>query len=357
MRKAAVLLLTLLCTFSFAAASCAESLLPFSAMKADVPDTWRQTFETVNGPVTIDVVIQLPDREALPLVELGFHSFAEDDLAAACPQALVDADPLRAMVQMGDFAACVYPESASRCGWTAWPPESEYAENVSLSRTELEQRVLQLLHQLSLPDATDYQVTGVIAHSRTWLVDQDDTPVEPLNDHGYYNAYLQTTIHGVSVMNSFSFDHDNETLHGPHVEAPQMNYFDDQNYTLYLSGYQISKVLAEDCPLLPFAAILKEVERLVATGHLREIYRFELCYVPMWADDGKAIVAVPAWVIWGEYHEKATAPTNHEPAGYYQKVIGGYPLVIPAQTGKSLDYTNQSKDRWTASTYLTEEGR
>lgn len=357
MRKAAVLLLTLLCAFSFAAVACAENLLPFSAMKVDVPDNWRQTFDTVNGPVMIDVAIQLPDRDTLPLLELGFHSFAEDDLAEALPQALIHVDSLRAMVQMGDFAARVYPQSASRCGWTAWPPESEYAENVSLSRAELEQHVLQLVHQLSLPDATDYQVTGVVAHSRTWLVDQDDTPVEPLNDHGYYDAHLQTSVNGVSVIDSFSFDHDNEKLHGPHVEAPQMSYFDDQNYTLCLSGYQITNVLAEDCPLLPFAAIQQEVERLIATGHLREIYRFELCYVPMWADDGQAIVTVPAWVIWGEYHEKATAPTNQEPAGYYQRVIGGYPLVIPAQTGKALDYTNQSRDRWTASTYLTEEGR
>lgn len=357
MRKGTVLWFIVICAVFLVATGCAENLLSFSAMKAEAPDGWRQTFDTVNGPVLINAAIDIPDVEAIPLAELSFHSFSADDLAAVFPQAQVDADPLRSMVQMGDFAACVYPESASRCGWTEWPAESEYAENSRLSRTELERRIQLLLHRLPLPDATDYQIMGIVAHSRTWLVDQNDAPVKPLNDHGYYDVYLRTKVNGVSVIDAFCFDHDNGKLHGPRVEAPQMSYFDDQNYTLCLSGYQVSRVLSEDCSVLPFEAIQEEIGRLIQAGHLREIHRFELGYLPMWSDDGKAIITVPAWVVWGEYHEKADAPSHQEPAGYYQKRIGGYPLVIPAQTGKVLDYANQSRDRWTASTYLMGENR
>lgn len=357
MRKVVAPLFALICVLCFAAVCCAEDLIPFSSMKSELPNAWQQTFDTVNGAVIIDTVIQTPDRDTIPLIELNPYLFHAEELATVFQNAYIDVDTVRCMVQIGDFASCVYPKKVSQCGWTTWSPESEYAEDISLSRTELKHYIHQLLKQLTIPDETDYYVTGVVAHSRTWLVDQNDMPVEPLNDHGYYDVYLQTKINDISIIDSFCFNQDNDKLHGPHIEAPQMRYFDDQNYTLYLSGYQISNVLAEDCPLLPFAAIQQEVEQLIATGHLREIYRFELCYVPMWSDDGQDIVAMPAWVIWGEYHEKATAPTNQEPAGYYQKVIGGYPLVIPAQTGKVLDYTNQSKDRWTASTYLTEEGQ
>lgn len=357
MRKAVALFIALICVVFFAAVCYAEDLIPFSAMKSELPNTWRQTFDTVNGSVIIDTVIQTPERDTIPLVELYPYLFRADELATVFQEAYIDVDTVRSMVQMGNFASCVYPEKVSQCGWTAWPPESEYAENVSLSRTELKQRVHHLLQQLTIPDETDYCVMGIVAHSRTWLVDQNDMPAEPLNDHGYYDVYLQSKINDLSIIDSFCFNQDNDKLHGPHIETPQMSYFDDQNYTFYLSGYHVSKVLWTDCPMLPFAIIQNEIERLVVTGHLREIYRFELCYIPMWSDDGKTIIAIPAWVIWGEYHEEATTSTNQEPAGYYQKVIGGYPLVIPAQTGKALDYTNQSKERWTASTYLLGENK
>ena len=338
------------------AAGHAEQLLPFVAIRDDIPSAWHQTFDTVNGPVTIDTDILLPDRDTIPVAALAFHTFPEDALADAFPQAQTEADSLRTMVQAGDFAACIYPELASRCGWLPWPAGAEYAENAAISRDALSERAAQLLSRLPLPEGMAYRPAGIVAHGRTWLVDQHDTPVRPLNDHGYYDLYLQTTVLGIPVADAFCFDQDDAKCHGPHTEQPQLHYYDDEHFTLCLSGYRVVEVLREDAPMLPFSSIAQEIGRLVASGHLRAVYRMALCCVPMWSDDGQGIVAVPAWVLWGEYCEDPSAPGQQEPPDFYQTILGGYTVVIPAQTGKALDHAEAGMDRWLASTYLTEPG-
>ena len=65
---------------------------------------------------------------------------------------------------------------------------------------------------------------------------------------------------------------------------------------------------------------------------------------------------MPAWVLWGEYHDDASAPGQQEPPDFYQAMLGGYTVVIPAQTGKVLDHAEAGMDRWLASTYLAEPG-
>lgn len=338
------------------AAGYAEPLLPFASIREDIPSVWHQTFDTVNGPVTISTDILLPDRDTIPVAALAFHTFPEDALANAFPQARTEADPLRSMVQMGDFAACIYPEQVSRCGWLPWPAGAEYAENAAISRDALSERTAQLLGRLPLPEGMAYRPAGIVAHGRTWLVDQHDTPVRPLNDHGYYDLYLQTTVLGIPVADTFCFDQDDAKCHGPHTEQPQLHYYDDEHFTLCLSGYRVVEVLREDAPMLPFTSIAQEIGRLVASGHLRAVYRMALYCVPMWSDDGQGIVAVPAWVLWGEYCEDPSAPGQQEPPGFYQVCLDGYAVVIPAQTGKALDYRETDGNRWLASTYLTEPG-
>ena len=333
-----------------------EPLLPFAAIREDIPSAWHQTFDTVNGPVTIDTDILLPDRDTLPIASLAFHTFPEETLNEAFPQARTEADPLRTMVLMGDFAGCIYPAQVSRCGWLPWPAGAEYAENAAISRDALAERAAQLLGRLPLPEGMAYQPAGIVAHGRTWLVDQHDTPIRPLNDHGYYDLYLQATVLGLPVVDTVCFDQDDAKCHGPHTEQPQLHYYDDEHFTLCLSGYRVTEVLQADSPMLPFPAIAQEIGRLAASGHLRAVYRMALCCVPMWSDDGQGIVTVPAWVLWGEYHDDASAPGQQEPPDFYQAMLGGYTVVIPAQTGKVLDHAEAGMDRWLASTYLTEPG-
>lgn len=158
------------------------------------------------------------------------------------------------------------------------------------------------------------------------------------------------------MVDTVCFDQDDAKCHGPHTEQPQLHYYDDEHFTLCLSGYRVVEVLREDAPMLPFPAIAQEIGRLAASGHLRAVYRMALCYVPMWSDDGQGIVTVPAWVLWGEYHDDASAPSQQEPPDFYQAMLGGYTVVIPAQTGKALDHAEAGMDRWLASTYLTEPG-
>ena len=353
MRKAAAFLVLMTLLLSFAAAGLASPLLPYASVKADIPAVWTRDFDTAGGPVTIDVAIQLPARDTIPLLELEPLCFDASEIAALLPGARIDTGAARCFVQMGDFGACVYPSEAS---WAVWPTETGEAENAELTRDDLGRKIRRLLEQIDLPDGAGYRVLGILGQSRTWLVDKKNTPIRPLNDHGSYAAYLRPQAYGISLFDSWGFDQDSERLRGPGGEQPQLSYYDAENFNLLLSGYRPTRVLLEDCPLLPFEEIAREISRLVESGHLRQIYRMELCYLPMWSSGQASIVTVPAWALWGEYHEVPTAETDPNPADDYQRSVGGYPLLIPAQTGRVIDYADASPERWTAATYLPESG-
>lgn len=354
MRKGDAFLALLALLMAFAAAGLADAMQPYARVKADIPDLWTEDFETPNGPVTIRVAIGLPARDTLPLLELEPLRLDASALSALFPDATIDGDASRCFVQMGDFGACVYPAKGN---WAVWPTETGDAENAELSGDALRLRLKRVLQRLSLPDGVGYQVLGVLGQSRTWLVDKQNAPVRPLNDHGYYAAYLRAQAYGISLFDGWSFDADSERLRGPSGEQPQLLYYDSENFQLLLSGYRPVRTLLEDCPLLPFEEIAAEIGRLVESGHLRRIDRMELCYLPMWADEGASIVTVPAWVLWGEYHENASAESNPAPADAYQRAVGGYPLLIPAQTGRAIDYADNGTERWTAAAYLPEAAR
>lgn len=117
MQKRILCLFVMLCTVLFTASAYTENLSPFSVTKGDIPSSWKQTFESINGPVTIDVDVLLPERDTLPIAELERCAFQTDELAAVFPQAQIATDPAMCMIQTGSFADAVYPEKPSVCGW------------------------------------------------------------------------------------------------------------------------------------------------------------------------------------------------------------------------------------------------
>lgn len=134
MRKGAAFLALVALLVSFAACGLANPLLPYASVKADIPAVWTRDFDTVNGPVTIDVAIRLPARDTIPLLELEPLRFDASEIAALFPGANIDTDAARCFVQMGSFGACVYPSGGT---WAVWPTETGDAENAELTRDDL----------------------------------------------------------------------------------------------------------------------------------------------------------------------------------------------------------------------------
>lgn len=353
MKRLMALLLGIIVGLSYVGIGGAETLAPYAEVRATVPDVWKQTFDTVNGTIEIEVPVCLPDLETLPLYELERFSLDPVEAAAVFPGAEISGEgDYDTLVKMGDLTACIYAGSKNRCAWKAWDPAAAYAENADFSRDELKQFISQALQSLPIPAETTYQPMEIVAYGRTWHATKPDAP---LNAHGYYDAHMQMKVGGVSIYNRLWFHRDGGRCYGPTVADMHVTYFDEQNFWFGVGGYRITQMLREECPLLPFAEIQKEIGRYITAGHLRQIYRLELCYVPMWSDDEKAIITMPAWVLHGEYHEVPTQANYGETEDYYLQTIGGWPLVIPAQTGKALDYADTNETRWLASTYLTNE--
>lgn len=316
-------------------------------------ERWTETVETVNGPVRVDVTISLPELERLPVYEVARRQFTADELRRCFPQAEMDLQEAGAVVTRGDPSGMIYPIYPDRCVWTGWPEGGDYAEAAPESRRDVEEKLRAMWEGL-YGGQTSLWTRGISAYSRTWQRERSGELAEPVSEHGYYNLYLELALDGVTVYDDLFFNRDGGGVSGPHAEHPQAQYYDENNFQVLLTDMEIVRVIAQDVPILPLEAIRETLRVLISTGHLREIYRMELCYLPMWSDDRGGIVTVPAWVVHGEYHEAAKAPGDEDTDSYYLRTMGGYALVIPAQTGQVIDYADASARRWLASTYLTE---
>ena len=314
---------------------------------------WAETIDTVNGPVEVNVSISQPEITALPIYEVVYRSFTMEEMRQAFPQADIFMEDTGALVVQGDLGGKIYPIDPDRCAWAEWPEDSDWAEAATESRQEVERWLQARLSGLYEGGRTSLWTRGVFAHSRTWRKGKSGELLEPVSDHGYYDFYMERAMDGITVFDNFFFDRDTPKNAGPHAESVQMTYYDENNWTVLLTDFEIVRTAARDVPMLPLDAIKETLRTFISTGHLREIYRMELCYVPMWSDGRDSIITVPAWVVHGEYHEAAKAP-NYEGADDYLRTLGGYPLVIPAQTGQALDGRDTNPNRWLASTYLPE---
>lgn len=353
MKKLLVVLLVLLTSMIPCVACSAQAeMMPIGQMSSS--ETWTEIMDTVNGPVQIDVTISLPDVTALPIYEVVYRDFTQDELKRVFPQAEIAIFDHNAMIAQGDFAAKVYPIAPDDCTWDEWPADGDRAENAPDSKQDVENMLQELWPGLYGGRQTSVWTRGMYAHSRTWRKGRLGELVEPVSEHGYYSCHLELAVNDVTVYNDLFFERDRPGDVGPHAEDGMLDYYDADNYQLLLSDLEIIRTIAEDAPLLPVEAIKYALRPLISTGHLREIYRIELCYVPMWSDARDSMITVPAWVVHGEYHDLARAPSYDDTDDYYLRTFGGCPLVIPAQTGKVIDYTDSSRERWLASTYLTE---
>ena len=353
MKKLLVVLLILMVTvFSCAENSALAEMLPVGQLPPS--ETWTENIETVNGPITVDITISLPEITRLPIYEVAYRQFKEEELKKFFPQATINILDTGALVIQGEPGNKIYPIDPDDCAWTDWPENGDYAEAATESKQDVENMLQALWCGIYDGGHTSIWTRGVYTHSRTWRKEKNGELVEPVNEHGYYNFHLERAIDGITVFDQLFFQRDDQRNSGPHTESMTLCYYDENNFDVQLSGFEIVRTMAEDVPILPFDTIKETLRTLISTGHLREIYRMELCYLPMWSDTRDSIITVPAWVVYGEYHETAKAPSYEDTDSYYLRVLGGFPLVLPAQMGQVIDYADANPNRWLASTYLTE---
>ena len=317
-------------------------------------ERWTETVDTVNGPVEVNVFISLPEITALPIYEVVYRPFTMEEMRQAFPRANIIIEDTGAFVRQGDLGGMICPIDPDQCAWADWPEDSDYAEAVVESKQDVERKLQARLNGLYGGGRTSLWTRGVIAHSRTWRKARTGELLEPVNEHGYYDFYLELALDGVTVFDQVYFNRDNPKNSGPHAESVQMTYYDENNLTVSLTDFELIRTVAQDAPILPLEEIKATLRTFISAGYLREIYRMELCYLPMWSDNRDSIMTVPAWVVHGEYHEAAKAPDYEDTDNYYLRTLGGYALVIPAQTGQALDARDANPNRWLASTYLTE---
>lgn len=354
-RFSTVVILVALCILFFGITTGHADLDSGLVYLGDINDwTWVETVDTVNGPVDINTSFKVPNASILPIYEVAYRVFREEELNCIFPGAQIGIGETDILIQQGNFSSSVYPVAPDACTWPDWPLDSDYAEGVSFSKQEVADMLQDVWQTLYCKGNTSVWIRGATAHSRTWRKDREGELVEPLSEHGYYEYYFELDIDGITVYDDLHFDHDRLGDNGPSAERIVCSYYDEDNYQIIFKDIDVLNRILDDAPIMPIESIKEALRTVIITGHLREIYRIELCYLLMWTDGRSGIITVPAWVVHGEYHENASAANYEEPDNYYLHTLGGYPLIIPAQTGILLDYAYPGSNRWLASSYLKE---
>lgn len=167
---------------------------------------------------------------------------------------------------------------------------------------------------------------------------------ERLYDHGQYGFRLMQLIRGIPVM--AGVDNLYFASNGPalgdfmpffHVDA---TVYSENSYSVHANLIEETAIIHEDIPLLPFEAVKPAVEDLIKRGHIRDIYKISLCYIPFHNENdlGNSYILAPAWGINCAFMRTAEqVPYAGGWAEPYWHSDTCRLIAINAQTGKLFD--------------------
>ena len=176
---------------------------------------------------------------------------------------------------------------------------------------------------------------------------------EPINAMGHYHLELTQVFRGIPLLASV---HSAFTVFSVGEEDPLLalrgllsaGVYGEDAYSLTAWRCRETAVLREDTPLLPFDAVRRQVEELIADGHVRFIDSVGLGYVLFDTAERDVQLLAPAWVIWCEYlpggaDAERTVPLYTD--GLFQEGEYFRPLIIPAETGLLIDPESTAEGR------------
>jgi len=361
------------------ALSCAQEMYTIAEIREQVEQIgrWTQTYEVNGRTVEVDVPIEVPDVDALPVLRIN------DDKLHADP---ANADAGVEVFNDGTWIEGGLPRIFCGYGTGMRPREARtysgkidrdapLSGSIGMTAGELLETMAGIVRQyygealtLSpnyLSERTEWHEFDETGPSWGEIVVFEE-PVEKVDDYG--DAYWQgmdayeieafQMIRGVPVICGMS-NMMNGGSSDPREGRAESGWirFEYADGGWWLGGYGLveSEVAYEDVPLCGFEAVKAQAERLIERGNLRRVNAVRLGYVVGLDPEGGERWLVPMWILDGRYTRYADS--EDKPAymvgveeEYRREQIG-----VNAQTGKLFDPTNQSRKRCNAPEIITWE--
>lgn len=350
-----LLIITLVFTLGFKDAF-ASKYVSIADIKEDVKDGWHQAY-TYNGEtIKVDVDIEVPDVDTVPIVRVRCP--VEIYPNNAPENADIDLYPTEGFHYIVESRpGAIF--SLGRARFLQDYAEDAQAENSPFSREAalafVEKTLAPYIEQCG---SFDLDLKRIYVESRGYKIISSDASGEkldfasPLTDMGVYQIEFNQKFYGIpysAISLPFTWPLKIEEGLMLSVGEIRSTVASENDYTIAFHPVIEDGVLSQDIPLTPFAEVKKEFERLIESGYIRNVYsiRLEYCFFNNPHDFGNTYLLLPVWELNGVYVQNPKDPT---PARSFEDrktetLYGGTPGYVNAQTGQYLNPEDKSPTR------------
>lgn len=325
------------------------------ALRDEVQDGWHETYEFNGRTIVVDIDPTVPDIDKFPIIQVERISGVlphSDDVTVISS----DTDGIVIEKRSNNEAFCYgYGEP-----YYYLEPNAQ-VENSPMTAQEAGD----FLREIALKYQSQYGSFGlearpVVSASREYAVLKSKSgekigidSEKPMTEMGHYSIWFYQTFHGIPKLESRSMgppENFQVDVPGPICEI-YGNVASEDNYSLVVFAGREVEVREEDVPLISFAPVKAEIERLMREGYLREIYEVSLGYnaISDPQNPRSQYLFVPVWRVRGLVYDRPGAPDQvlSETDQVLIPYAGGQTLSIDAQTGEVVVSTLRDYITWT----------
>lgn len=343
MRKVVLVAILVMVLLSNACVATAQTTVPIAEIKKEVEGGWHKTYEAHGRTITVDIDIDVPDVQAVPIIRTTYPPELEPLDVSSTDSVSVSRDGLVIVKESGNGVFRGDGDKFEIAG------NDSRAENSSIDINEaqaiLEELFRRYQNQTGLLDLRLYART---ATSRMYNREKRDGNISDLNMDkpttqigSYYFVYEQF-FHGIPSISYGPFfstvsRKKNVTYAGGSL-AGEIATRDDYILQFYPAIEQ--EIMADDVSLVNFEVIKHALEDLIKAGIVREVRSVRLAYYSFMDSENpeETYILLPIWELRGVLVEKASSPEVPEAEFYpeFDKTYYGQSVFVNAISGEII---------------------
>lgn len=365
MKRRIAITLLLMLAVSSALAETARIALP--ELRRQAPQRWTETYEAHGRSIQVDVPIDLPLADAVPVLRVKVaphpspaalkpYANKTETSADGKREYLTESQPFGSSMlvairrpMLKEPLGKSYPVKmqAETLPLGSWDPSRAYLPGNPLTILEAEQ-------QLTAAYAALFKQSTPLSLRE---VQVQDVYLEGLEaDEGYhqwmYMLEFTQVFHGIPILHQAIHG----TLRGANGKESKWDHLSQvlchisakDSYMLQFGTLREADILADDLRLAPFDAVKASLEALIRAGRLRRVESLSLGYLmhPDFERGTQHFLLFPHWMLRGDIYEDGMAEavaSTWDPrwSTVHSSVFGDYPprrsIFLNAQTGEVMD--------------------
>ncbi len=329
-------------------------------MHAQAAQGWHQTYTAYGRTVTVDIPVQVPDVETLPVLRADAAAAAQTPPVTDWPDAALFQEPGFFRLDSHTAKTRQAAEPANRNDppkgmdvqavyreWNELEPDTPYAFDNPASVRDAQAMMDKVLTD-NFPGLAD-GLTPYAAYATGALRAYDEAADafsgDPWPYCGVLMVYFHQQIGGVPLLcrgESCFADFDHTPAHAQTIpvggtailqEMPDgSGLFQSAQFHLV----SVRETLLPDLPLCSLSEVLQTYETLIEQGLLRQVTGLRLGYVSWEAEDG-SLTLTPAWVLTGDLYASADTPDRQLFKNMDPRIPEHGCVIVSALTAELID--------------------